>query len=135
MIAYRVLMSCIVLIIRIKDNLNQFCEERGIDRKLRVRLRGYLRSAQHVYKDRFYQEMLQTLSPMLQGEVTMATHEEWIGTLNFLNGVDPQEKISFRCIHINQLSHVRTNCRVCTFSSASCCVLYSSRDALRKKST
>lgn len=77
------------------DNLNQFCEERNLSSKLRVRLRGYLRSAQHVCRDKFYAEMLQTLSPMLQGEVTMATHEAWISTLNFLEDVDQEEKRNF----------------------------------------
>jgi len=77
------------------DNLNQFCDERNLSSHLRVRLRGYLRSAQHVYRDKFYGQMLMTLSPMLQGEVTMATHEAWISTLSFLRGVDAMEKHSF----------------------------------------
>ena len=72
---------------RIMDGLNMFMHERGIDKKLRVRLRIYFHNCRKMYRVSGDTEILERMSPMLRGVVALEAHRPWLQRVWYL---DPQ---------------------------------------------
>ena len=70
------------------DNLNRYCNEKNLDHPMRYRLREYLYRTEQVQVDQSYKELLQLMSPKLQGELELQVDGAWLMSVRFLQGVE-----------------------------------------------
>jgi len=69
------------------DELNEFMEDKELDRDLTIRLREYFQHLQSVDKMRLYSSLLERMSPGLRGEVAMITYGAMIQSVPYLANV------------------------------------------------
>ena len=55
--------------------------ERGLQRSLRIRLRAFLTQSRRINQLNDDTELLEKFSPMLQGQIALAAHHEWLGQI------------------------------------------------------
>ena len=60
------------------DQLNYFMRERGLPRGMRLTLRDYFSSARRIHQLNDDSELLDKMSPLLQGTVALAANKQWI---------------------------------------------------------
>ena len=70
---------------RIMDGLNMFMRERGIEKKLRVRLRMYFHNCRKMYRVSGDTDLLERMSPMLRGVVALEAHRPWLKRVWYLD--------------------------------------------------
>jgi len=63
---------------RTMDDLNWFMEEKEMPNIMRQRLRRYFFEAKEMSKQKVEKEVITQMSPLLQGEVSMFMHQQWI---------------------------------------------------------
>ena len=60
------------------DQLNYFMKDRGLPRPLRMLLREYFASARRVHQLNNDAELLEKMSPLLQGNVALIANKRWL---------------------------------------------------------
>ena len=68
----------VVLFHNTMDSLNIFMRERGLPGSMRITLREYFHNARRVHQVTDDSELLQRLSPLLQGTVALAANKRWL---------------------------------------------------------
>ena len=71
------------------DSLNRYCRHHHLDGETRTRLREYMynsRSAKIADDD---SELIRLMSPKLQGELALQVNGRWLGSIVFLQGIEP----------------------------------------------
>jgi len=83
------------------DNLNWFMSDRNMPQEMRTRLRKYFFEAKVISKQRVEREVLDQMSPLLQGECAMFIHENWIKQVWYLREM-PKDLIVWaaRSLHV-----------------------------------
>ena len=69
------------------DNLNYFMRERELPRKMRMTLRDFFSSARRVHQLNDDGELLDRMSPLLQGTVALAANRKWIEQIWFFRTI------------------------------------------------
>ena len=62
------------------DNLNYFMRERELTREMRLTLRDYFQNARRVHQTTDDGDLLEKMSPLLQGTVALAANRKWCAT-------------------------------------------------------
>mmetsp|Transcript_15484 Transcript_15484/g.27159 ORF Transcript_15484/g.27159 Transcript_15484/m.27159 type:complete len:669 (+) Transcript_15484:71-2077(+) len=68
------------------DNLNYMMSDRSLPQMMRQRLRSYFLASKDSQKHGTQKQLLEGMSPALQGEVSMALNMVWMGKVPFLAG-------------------------------------------------
>lgn len=66
------------------DQLNGMLEERGVPEAMKKRLRSFFLSSRARSEHMTQKDLLQNMSPTLQGEVSLILNREWIAKVSFL---------------------------------------------------
>jgi len=69
------------------DQLNYFMRERGLPRGMRLTLRDYFSSARRVHQLNDDSELLNKMSPLLQGTVALAANKQWIDKIWYFRDI------------------------------------------------
>ena len=72
----------------------------GLERDIVVRGRAFLKQARHVFREKYCKESVKSLSPLLQAEISYASHGTWIQDISFMRlfmkkgdgSVEPRDK-------------------------------------------
>ena len=73
---------------RMMDELNRFMRLEGLDNAMRQRLREYFHQTKHLRLTQAQRQLLQQMSPLLQGEVAWRINERWLRRVWFLRGAE-----------------------------------------------
>jgi len=73
------------------DSLNYFMRERELPREMRMQLRDYFSSARRVMQYSDDGELLDKMSPLLQGTVALAANKKWLDHIWFFRGLEELE--------------------------------------------
>lgn len=66
------------------DKLNEMLEERGVPEGMKKRLRSFFLSSRSRSEHMTQKDLLQNMSPTLQGEVSLILNKQWIAKVSFL---------------------------------------------------
>ena len=72
------------------DDLNRYCGLHHLPPDVRRRLREYLHQTKHLQISHASKELIELLSPALQGEVTWLVHKPWLSRVTFFQGAEPE---------------------------------------------
>jgi len=72
------------------DSLNRFMAINQLPPEMRVRLREFFQQSRHVHRGQQRRQLLQLMSPLLQGEVALAINEKWVERVRFLKGAEKE---------------------------------------------
>ena len=72
------------------DDLNSFIRQRRLPRELQWRLREYFHKTRHLIHSAHSNQLLQKMSPSLQGEVLWIVNHVWLRRIRFLRGCEPE---------------------------------------------
>ena len=67
------------------DHLNQYMRQMRIHKGLKQRLRDYFTFCKQNFKEKYYKEVLEEMSPTLQADVAHFTAGPWISQIRFFN--------------------------------------------------
>jgi hypothetical protein len=70
------------------DRLNKYCRESRLDSATRRRLREYLYRSKHVQEQDSTRELVDLMSPKLQGELSLQVNGPWLINVRFLQQVE-----------------------------------------------
>ena len=68
------------------DTLNRYIASEGIPRELAYRMRSYFHQSKHLRAAKQVQQLLASMPPTLQGEVSWETNKAWLENISFLRG-------------------------------------------------
>jgi hypothetical protein len=72
------------------DLLNQMLTERNLDQDLRLRIRNFYHQAREARVSAHYTDLIEEMSPALQGEVALACNRLWVDSIWWLNGASQE---------------------------------------------
>jgi len=70
------------------DDLNTFMASQGIPREMRISLREYFHQTKHLQVARANRQLIENMSPMLQGQVVWKINETWLKHVWFLRAAE-----------------------------------------------
>ena len=77
------------------DLLNDYMNEIKVPRVMRTRLREYFTHCKTIFKTKHYADVLENMSPLLQGEVARHSHSSWLYTIPFFMAENVEERERF----------------------------------------
>lgn len=77
------------------DLLNDYMEEIKLPKKQRSKLREYFTHCKQIFRMKYFHEVLENMSPTLQGEVARHSHGSWLYEIKFFNAGKEDERDRF----------------------------------------
>ena len=77
------------------DLLNDYMEEIKLPRTQRTKLREYFTHCKQIFRMKYFHDVLENMSPELQGEVAKHTHGSWLYEIPFFNADREDERDRF----------------------------------------
>ena len=85
------------------DLLNGYMEEISLPKSMRFQLREYFSYCRQLFRNRYYQDVLQQMTPKLRGQVAKLHHGQWIAKIPFFcaeNDLERGEFITHIALHL-----------------------------------
>jgi potassium voltage-gated channel Eag-related subfamily H protein 7 len=77
------------------DLLNDYMEEIKLPKSQRTKLREYFTHCKQIFRMKYFHDVLENMSPELQGEVAKHTHGSWLYEIPFFNADKEEERDRF----------------------------------------
>ena len=77
------------------DLLNDYMNEIKVPKAMRTRLREYFTHCKTIFRTKYYHEVLDNMSPALQGEVARHSHSSWLYKIPFFMANNEDERDRF----------------------------------------
>ncbi len=77
------------------DLLNDYMNEIKVPKAMRQRLREYFTHCKVIFRTKYYHDVLDNMSPALQGEVARHSHGPWLFKIPFFMAEDEEERDRF----------------------------------------
>lgn len=77
------------------DLLNDYMNEIKVPKHMRTRLREYFTHCKTIFRTKYYHDVLENMSPALQGEVAKHSHSSWLYKIPFFMANNEDEKERF----------------------------------------
>lgn len=77
------------------DLLNFFMEEKAVPEDKRREIREYFHHCKALFRQKFYHDLLEAMSPTMRGDVARHMHGEWIAEIPFFVAPDVTERRAF----------------------------------------
>ena len=72
------------------DDLNSFMKSSGLEKTMTRRLREYFHQTRHLRMAAANRDLINLMSPALQGEVVWTVNKRWLEQVNFLRAAEPE---------------------------------------------
>jgi potassium voltage-gated channel Eag-related subfamily H protein 7 len=77
------------------DMLNSYMEEIKVPQSMRIRMREFFMHCKGTFRMKYYTDILELLSPQLQGEFAAFQHGSWLNSIPFFACDDDEERGNF----------------------------------------